>query len=187
MATKKENGIVNIHGKEYQTVAYRVQVFRDKYPDYTLQTDVIFRDDDTVVMKAVIADTAGRTIATGHAEEKRNASHINKTSALENAETSAIGRCLASFGMGGTEFATADEVANAIQQQQTGPKTPPKTNGNGLISDAQRKRMFAIAKGHETVLREVLGRFGYEHTTDVKTADYDKIITETEIAIKGGF
>jgi hypothetical protein len=37
---------------------------------------------------------------------------------LENAETSAIGRALAAFGLGGTEFATADEVANAIGQQR---------------------------------------------------------------------
>ena len=50
------------------------------------------------------------------------ASKINATSALENAETSAIGRRLSALGFGGTEYASADEVANAIQQQQdTGP------------------------------------------------------------------
>ena len=56
-------------------------------------------------------------IATGYAEEVRTASKINRTSALENAETSAVGRALAFFGLGGSEIASADEVANAIQQQ----------------------------------------------------------------------
>jgi hypothetical protein len=57
-------------------------------------------------------------LATGYSEEVRAASKINATSALENAETSAIGRCLSALGFGGTEYASADEVANAIQQQQ---------------------------------------------------------------------
>lgn len=112
------DGTVNIHGKQYQTVALRVKNFREKYPMFTIQTEVLSRDAEVVVMKAVILDEKGRVIATGHSEEKRAASQINKTSALENAETSAIGRALAAFGMGGTEFATADEVANAIAQQK---------------------------------------------------------------------
>src|SRR5947207_3483700 len=119
-SNKKMNdtGKVNIHGREYQTAALRVSNFREKYPLFTLQTEIISRDAETVVMKASILDESGRVIATGHAEERRNASTINKTSALENGETSAIGRALAAFGMGGTEFATADEVANAIAQQK---------------------------------------------------------------------
>jgi hypothetical protein len=114
----KDSGIVNIHGREYQTVAYRVNGFRTDFPKWTIQTEILHRDEEMVVMKASILDEAGRLIATGHSEERRAASTINKTSALENAETSAIGRALAAFGMGGTEFATADEVANAIAQQK---------------------------------------------------------------------
>lgn len=114
----KDSGIVNIHGREYQTVAYRVNGFRTDFPKWTIQTEILHRDEEMVVMKASILDEMGRLIATGHSEERRAASTINKTSALENAETSAIGRALAAFGMGGTEFATADEVANAIAQQK---------------------------------------------------------------------
>ena len=115
---KQNNGKVNIHGREYETVALRVQKFKSAYPNHALTTDVLTRDEDCVVMKASIFNPEGRLIATGHAEEYRKASTINKTSALENAETSAIGRALAAFGLGGTEFATADEVANAIIQQR---------------------------------------------------------------------
>jgi len=113
----KPTGVISIHGREYQTVAYRVQRFREAHPSYGLTTSIIDRDPECVVVQAAIADETGRTLATGHAEEVRKASQINKTSALENAETSAIGRALAALGFGGTEFATANEVQNAIHQQ----------------------------------------------------------------------
>jgi len=110
-------GIVNIRGKEYMTVALRVQHFREVHPDWSIVTQIVHRDADEVVMVASILNEQGRLIATGHAEEKRKASQINSTSALENCETSCIGRCLASAGFGGSEFASANEVQNAIQQQ----------------------------------------------------------------------
>ena len=114
-------GIVNIRGKEYQTVALRVQKFREAHPTWALTSEVLFRDADCVVMKSIIADETGRVLATGHAEEYRKSSQINGTSALENAETSAHGRALAALGIGGTEFASANEVQNAIHQQAEKP------------------------------------------------------------------
>jgi len=112
------SGTVNIHGKEYKTVALRVSEFRQAKPDWTIATDLISANDELVVMKATILDETGRCIATGYAEEYRSASKINRTSALENCETSAIGRALAAAGLAGTEYASADEVAGAISQQQ---------------------------------------------------------------------
>ena len=114
-------GIVNIRGKEYQTVALRVQKFREAHPTWALTSEVLFRDAECVVMKSIIADETGRVLATGHAEEYRKSSQINGTSALENAETSAHGRALAALGIGGTEFASANEVQNAIHQQAEKP------------------------------------------------------------------
>lgn len=113
-------GIVPIHGKQYKTVAYRVNEFRTQYPDYTVSTELVEANDTLVVMKASISNEQGRLLATGFAEEVRAASKINRTSALENAETSAIGRALAALGLAGTEYASADEVANAIKQQNDG-------------------------------------------------------------------
>lgn len=110
----QSSGIVNIRGKEYQTVALRVMRFREAHADHSLITEVLHRDADCVVMRASIIDTAGRLLATGHAEEYRKATEINRTSALENCETSAIGRALAAFGFGGTEFASANEVERAV-------------------------------------------------------------------------
>lgn len=118
----QQTGIVNIRGREYKTVALRVQEFREQHQDFSLTSEIVSIDQEVVVVRASIADPTGRVLATGHAEERRAASQINKTSALENAETSAFGRALAAFGFGGSEFASADEVANAIHQQHHKPE-----------------------------------------------------------------
>jgi len=115
-------GIVPIHGKQYKTVAYRVNEFREKHPDFTISTELVEANNTLVVMKASISNQEGRLLATGFAEEVRAASKINRTSALENAETSAIGRALAALGFAGTEYASADELVNALQQQEVNNK-----------------------------------------------------------------
>jgi hypothetical protein len=146
----KDTGIVNIHGKEYQTVAYRVGKFREKYPDWTLQTDIVTRTDECVVMKAAILNAEGRVISTGHSEEYRADGKINATSALENSETSAIGRALAALGLGGTEFASADEVAHAISGK-SGVIKPT----DGAMSRVDPKRRPVIADT-ATLIRDYL-------------------------------
>ena len=104
-----DTGIVQIHGKDYQTVALRVSKLRDDHPDWTISTDIL-SNADTVLIKACILDENGRLIGSGHAEEIRGSTNINKTSAVENCETSAIGRALAASGYGGTEYASANEM-----------------------------------------------------------------------------
>lgn len=135
-----DNGKVNIRGKEYTTVAARVQAFREKHGDkYGIETEIVSADEDRVVMRAVILrhEVDGFWIVgTGHAEEVRSSSQINRTSALENAETSAIGRALAAFGMAGTEFASADEVAQAITQQSA--PVPKRAPASSTLDPADR-------------------------------------------------
>jgi len=135
------SGIVKIHGKSYKTVALRVAEFRQEYTindGWGIVTTLIHHDADTVVMKAEIVNPAGMVVGTGHGEEKRSASQINRTSAMENAETSAIGRCLGtiSAGLQGTEFATADELVNALHQQGGG--------GKRAASDKQKKFLHSL-------------------------------------------
>ena len=115
--SKKDDGIVNIRGKQYLTVARRINDFREQHSDYGIHTEILSVNDQTVVCRATITDANGRQVSSGIAEENRNASNINKTSAVENCETSAVGRALAFFGLAGTEIASADEVAGAIAQQ----------------------------------------------------------------------
>jgi len=124
-----KEGFVNIHGKEYKTVAKRVQEFRETetYKGWSIMTEIVKIDDDQCVMKASVISPESKIIATGHGCEFKASSQINKTSYVENCETSAIGRALACLGLGGTEFASANEVANAIHQQTVDKATPKPT------------------------------------------------------------
>ena len=118
---------VEIHGKQYATVAERLDKLADATNgEYSLESEIIKFDGDIVVVKATLA-VNGFTY-NGHAYEKVGSSQINQTSALENAETSAWGRALSAYGLAGTEIASADEVANAIHQQNGG----ISTSGNGF-------------------------------------------------------
>ena len=113
----KNGSMIPIHGKEYATVAHRIAVVRRNLgAKLQILTEIISADKETVVMKAS-GLIGGKVIATGHAEEKRTASRINQTSALENAETSAVGRMLAMVGITNDQIASAEEVSNAIEQQ----------------------------------------------------------------------
>jgi hypothetical protein len=105
---------INIHGKNYSTVDERLSQFRSTCPDWTVKTKLISADDTRVTMKASILSPEGRLIATGHAEETRAASSINRTSAMENCETSAVGRALANLGYATDgSIASADELVKA--------------------------------------------------------------------------
>lgn len=140
-------GIVNIRGKAYETVALRVQKFRERHPDYRLITEIIERTDACVVMRACIYN-GEQLLATGHAEEYRKASEINKTSALENCETSAIGRALASLGIGGTEFASADEVARAVSGAKgEAPIISPVESSKAEIDEESQAHVMNVADG----------------------------------------
>ena len=112
----KNGSMISIHGKEYATVPHRVAVVRRNLgAKLQILTEIISVDKDTVVMKAS-GVIGGNVIATGHAEEKRSASRINQTSALENCETSAVGRMLAFVGITNDSIASAEEVSSAIEQ-----------------------------------------------------------------------
>lgn len=109
--------MIDIHGKDYATVAHRLAIFRRNLGSRArIETLILDRDKETVAVKAIIS-IDNQIIATGMAEEKRTSSRINQTSALENCETSAVGRALAMCGITNDKIASAEEVAAAIEQQ----------------------------------------------------------------------
>jgi len=114
---------VNIKGKEYVMVNERIKEFRKNHQEYTLRSEIIELTPEYVIIKATIEwQTDGNTFvyATGHAMEEKAGSFINKTSYVENCETSAWGRALGNFGIGiDASIASADEVGNAIKNQKT--------------------------------------------------------------------
>lgn len=116
---------MDIKGKQYATVDSRVEFFREKYPSWSIETEypVLELDHGVCVCRAVIKDDAGRVVSDGWAHEwqSKPGSMVNKTSYVENAQTSAVGRALGFLGIGinGMGIASADEVNLAIQHETT--------------------------------------------------------------------
>lgn len=106
----------DIKGREYVEVDQRIMAFWELYPNGRIETKILGDNGErcTFMASAYDGDTL---LATGHAFEDRQG-YINKTSYLENCETSAVGRCLGILGIGVIGgVATAEEVTNAIAQQ----------------------------------------------------------------------
>ena len=115
----------NIKGKQYVEVNERIKYFRSakEFTGWTLTSELISLEPDSCVVRAEIRNAEGMLIATGFAQEDRTSSHINKTSYVENCETSAWGRALANLAIGiDTSIASSDEVAIAIAKQESSPK-----------------------------------------------------------------
>lgn len=108
---------IDIKGKDYVLVKDRIIYFNEKYPNGAISTDLISTPDaDTVVMKAQVCPDTDKPqrIFTGYSQAKWGDGYINKTSALENCETSCVGRALAMMGIGVIDsIASVDEIVKA--------------------------------------------------------------------------
>ena len=119
---------VNIKGKEYAQVHERIKAFRQLCPEGSITTEVIHLADGEIIMKATVSDEEGKVLGTGFARETQDSSYINKTSYVENCETSAWGRALSAAGLGiDVSIASADEMVNAITNQEQKPKKATTT------------------------------------------------------------
>ena len=132
----------NLVVKNYAEVNQRIKAFRMVYPTGTIETEMSSNENGVVIFRANVYDNEDRLLATGTAYEKENSTFINKTSYIENCETSAIGRALGIAGFGiDTSVASAEEVQNAINNQEVNdkPKTPKKTSKVVMIQDTQKE------------------------------------------------
>ena len=134
---------MDIKGKGYVLVNERVKAFRMLYPNGIITTEIVSLADGVVVMKATVSDDNGCLLSTGYAYERESSTYINKTSYIENCETSAVGRALGFLGIGiDTSIASYDEVQNAVNNQggtveQPKPKEQPKQNPIGVDAAAR--------------------------------------------------
>ena len=110
---------LNLHGNEYTQVQQRVEAFRKHVGTaYSIHSEILVNDGKTVLIQANIQDKDGRVIATGLAEELRGSSNVNKTSPIENCETSAWGRALANLGLHGGKMASVEEIQIAKNKEK---------------------------------------------------------------------
>ena len=131
----KTHGVTQRGGKKYTQVVHRMEAFRTVFGlSMGVDTEILVDDGQRVVVRAIITNENGITVGAGLAEEIRGQGNVNKTSALENAETSAIGRALSSIGLAGGEYASANEM-EAVGRKEDNLKNS-KTNQPGQSSDS---------------------------------------------------
>lgn len=117
-AVNKTLKTTDVKGKPYVEVNERIRAFRSMCPSGSITTEILSMADGIVTMKATVCDEEGNVLGTGLAQEKESSSYINKTSYIENCETSAVGRALGMCGIGiDGSVASAEEVGNAIANQ----------------------------------------------------------------------
>ena len=151
------------------------------YPEGAIETELQSNTDGFCIFKAWVYgsktwnEETGWTstlLGTGTAYEKENSSFINKTSYIENCETSAVGRALGMAGFGiDTSVASFEEVANAIQQQ----------DAEKIIDSTKLKSLNAsIANNNipDNVVELILSQYGYTSTNEIKIKDYMSIIND---------
>tara|TARA_R100001377_G_C3194989_1_gene112357 strand:- start:4415 stop:5068 length:654 start_codon:yes stop_codon:yes gene_type:complete len=118
LSIKQEQLSISLKGKKYLEVGPRIQMLRKHFGTRaSLNAEILENNANRVVMKASLF-IDGNLVATGTAEEFRAVGPVNKTSALENCETSSWGRCLANLGLSNDKISSAEELANAIRDSE---------------------------------------------------------------------
>ena len=149
IAELKNSPTVDIKGKSYTQVSTRINVFRKYFPTASIETLITYNDDIRVIIQTKIS-LNDRVIATGYAEEVRgDGNYINQTSAVENCETSSIGRALSNLGLGGSEYASSFEVTSAIAKQEQIKQT---TNQQSY----QQQKQYQNQKDFSTIINSGL-------------------------------
>ena len=154
----RTHGVVQRGGKKYTEVFVRVEAFRKAFgTDLGIDTEIMHDDGQRVVVKARIMKGA-ITVGSGIAEEIRGSSNVNRTSAIENAETSAIGRALASLGLHGGTYASLNEMVAVTRKeqamQQPAPQAQPDPQPAPQESEG-RKRAAAWCQAQWEVLKMI--------------------------------
>ena len=171
---------VEIHGREYNTVAERLVKFHEKHSNGAVQTEIWAREEGEVVFKALVWPDIEKEkrFFTGFASEKEGSSPINKSSYIENCETSAVGRALAFAGFGAdASIASADDVANAMRQENK--KTAKETNALDVESVMEDIRAVRTAADCD--------KYYSQHKEKIVASPHQKEILDLLREKKGSF
>ncbi|MDG1950594.1 MAG: hypothetical protein P8J32_07315 [bacterium] len=172
----------NIRGKQYVEVKERVSFFRQEkeYKNWTISTDItILEDGAECLCKCIIADLQQRVVATGHAHEVKASSNINKTSYIENCETSAVGRALAMLAIGiDVSMASSNEVADAIAKQEAddAPRPWPKAKAKpaATTNDDYQKAVDYLKRSEDKA--DAWSKIEKQSKTKFTTEQYDRLL-----------
>ena len=165
---------IDFKGKKYGEVAERIKAFRYVYPQGTIETEMLSNDGEvgkrTCVIKAKVYNEQGYLLGTGTAYEQEGNSYINKTSYIENCETSAVGRALSMAGFSiGTTIMSYEEISNADLQQEL----------LESITDVQLKVLQGLIKqceGKKIAYQNILNENLVTDLKDLTKGQYGKIL-----------
>lgn len=158
-----------IKGKNYAEVNERIKAFRSVCPNGCIETALLSNDGGVCVFMAIVKDKNGKVLGMGHAYEKEGSNNINRTSYIENCETSAVGRALGMCGFGiDTSVASYEEVANAIQQQE---ERPTETHLSALFILAERKGVTTA---------QLLKKYKVKALSEMSMSDYTACVKGLE-------
>lgn len=164
----------NIKGKEYAEVNQRIKAFRMVYPEGKITTKLLSNENGVCVFKALVYTDRTedvQPIGTGHAYEREDSSFINKTSYIENCETSAVGRALGMAGFGiDTSVCSAEELNNAIINQEA----------SKPITKSQVKIIVSLAEKKGSDLSEICDYFKVGRLEEMTAEEYAKCIRMLE-------
>ena len=145
----------DVKGKNYIEVNQRIKAFRMVYPNGSITSEIVSLENGIVTMKTTVRDDEGKILATGYAYEKENSTFINKTSFIENCETSAVGRALGMCGFGiDTSVASYEEVANAVKNQ--GKEEQPKQASS---EKTNRQKLIDYCVTNEIDIKEIAKKY----------------------------
>ena len=175
---KKANSIIeaiDFKGKNYAPVNERIKAFRDICPNGSIETEIIALDAGVVTMKTTVRNEEGGIISTGMAQEKETSSYVNKTSFIENCETSAVGRALGFAGIGvDGSIASADELANALNNQGTPKVEAPKNDDpNRKLNNDEIIRLKRFCKKENIPEESIYSYFKKKKLGDMTKKDWD--------------
>ena len=157
-------GVDQRGGKKYTMVSTRVEAFRKAFGmEYGIETEIISYNGDNVIAKAVIKNKDGMIIGSGYAEEIRGTSLVNKTSAVENCETSAVGRALASIGLHGGQYASINEIEQAQQKEITIDEKEAQKFANERIKEVQGINDLDELKNWDEYFSDQLDKLNLEY------------------------
>jgi hypothetical protein len=166
---------IPVKGKNYVEVNTRVKAFRELCPEGMISTEIIEMADGVVTIKATIATEEGRIVSTGLAQEKESSSFINKTSYIENCETSAVGRALGFLGIGiDGSMCSADELATALNNQNKKPATDKEMDDHleKKISANDVKIIEKMVEGKDALKTWVLQQCNVTKFEDMTNSQY---------------
>lgn len=169
----REIKTTDIKGKQYAEVNQRIKAFRMLYPRGCIQTDIISLENGVCVIKATILDSEMKVLGTGTACEKEGSTFINKTSYIENCETSAVGRALGMVGIGiDTSVASYEEVSNAMAQQAA---VQQKKLENSVISEVKLKTLLLRCEKENVDVNKIMQLYKVSSVADLTEKQFKNI------------